>query len=96
MNKNIMIAIAAVIVLGGGIWWIMSGDQYSAATTPEDCAKCEPAGKWIKGPTCLNRSGGIDCTPVPGSEMTQEICDTRCKEGSTYELVENHCEPPAK
>ena len=50
MNKNVMIALV-IAVVGLGLWWMMSGDQYSAATTPEDCAKCDPAGVWTAG-TC--------------------------------------------
>ena len=51
MDKNKIIGLIVIVGLAYLVWVMMSGDQYSAATTPEDCAKCEPAGVWTAG-TC--------------------------------------------
>ena len=75
---------------------MMSGDQYSASTTEKDCLACNPPGKWIEGPICLNKNdtGGGTCNKPPKSEMNQEGCDKYC--GDNYEFAENHCKPLAK
>ena len=93
MDKNKIIAIVVIVAVAVlAFVMIGGGDQYSKATTEQECKECKPQGKWYGTITCVKDGLSRGCTPVHRNEMSQENCEEKC--GEDYKLVEDYCAAP--